>query len=82
MSVKHPVRDPSRADAVYAQLKRDIVNSNNEQDRRYRMRRIDDLENAIRNLYLDSDSAQRELNLFTNDYRVVEDKHYRMGYLK
>jgi DNA-binding GntR family transcriptional regulator len=24
MSVKHPVRDPSRADAVYAQLKRDI----------------------------------------------------------
>mgnify|MGYP000290616268 FL=1 len=25
MSVQHPVRDPSRADAVYAQLKRDIA---------------------------------------------------------
>lgn len=65
-----------------AKLKRDIVNSNNEQERRYKMRRIDELDNAIRNLYLDSDSAQRELSLFNNDYRVVEDKHYRMGYLK
>ncbi len=65
-----------------AQLKYEIVNSNNEQDRRYRMRRIDELENAIRNLYLDSNSAERELALFNNDYRVVEDKHYRLGYIR
>lgn len=65
-----------------ARLKYEIVNSNNEQDRRYRMRRIDELENAIRNLYLDSNNAERELGLFNNDYRVVEDKHYRMGYIK
>lgn len=65
-----------------SQLKREIVNSNNEQDRRYKMNRIDELQNAIHNLYFDSDNAQRELNLFNNDYRVVEDKHYRMGYIK
>ena len=65
-----------------ARLKRDIVNSNNEQDRRYKMRRIDELENAIRNLDINSSRAHRELELFQNDYRVVEDKHFRMGYLK
>lgn len=65
-----------------AQLKREIVNSSNEQERRYKMRRIDDLENAIRNLEMDSNRVARELDLFNNDYRVVEDKHYRMGYLK
>lgn len=65
-----------------ARLKYEIVNSNSEQDRRYRMRRIDELENAIRNLYLDSNNAERELALFNNDYRVVEDKHYRVGYIK
>jgi len=64
------------------QLKREIVNSNSEQDRRYRMRRIDELEDAIRNLDMNSARAQREFELFQNDYRVVEDKHYRMGYLK
>ncbi|RYZ99018.1 MAG: DUF2799 domain-containing protein, partial [Moraxellaceae bacterium] len=64
-----------------SQLKYDIVNSNNEQDRRYRMRRINDLEYEIRNLALDADSAERELNLFQRDYRVVEDKHRRLGYL-
>ena len=65
-----------------AQLKRDIVYSNNEQDRRYQMRRVDELEYAIRNLDFDSGQAQRELELFRNDYRVVEDRHYRLGYLK
>jgi hypothetical protein len=64
------------------QLKRQIVNSNNEQDRRYRMRRIDELEDAIRNLDINSARAHREFELFENDYRVVEDKHYRLGYLK
>lgn len=64
------------------QLKREIVNSNNEQDRRYKMRRINELEDAIRNLDMNSARAQREFELFQHDYRVVEDKHYRMGYLK
>lgn len=64
-----------------SQLKYEIVNSSNEQDRRYKMRRIDELENEIRNLTLNTDRAARELELFQNDYRVVEDKHHRMGYL-
>lgn len=65
-----------------SKLKYDIVNSNNEQDRRYRMRRIDELENDNRNLALNSDRAARELELFRNDYRIVEDKHHRMGYIQ
>lgn len=64
------------------QLKREIVNSKNEQDRRYKMHRIDELEHNIRHLEMDSDQAARELELFRNDYRVVEDRHYRMGYIK
>jgi len=63
-----------------SQLKYDVVNSNSEQDRRYKMRRINDLENEIRNLAMDADSAARELDLFQNDYRVVEARHHRMGY--
>lgn len=63
-----------------ARLKYEIVNSNNEQDRRYRMRRIDELEYQIHNLNRESDHAARELVLFQNDYRVVEDKHRRKGY--
>ena len=64
------------------QLKREIVNSSDEQDRRYKMHRIDELEHDIRHLEMDSDQAARELELFRNDYRVVEDKHHRMGYLQ
>ncbi len=63
-----------------AHLKYEIVNANNEQDRRYRMRRIDELEYQIHNLNLDSNHAARELDLFQNDYRVVEAKHHRLGY--
>lgn len=65
-----------------SRLKYDIVNSRDEQERRYKMRRIDELENDIRNLSLNADRAARELELFQNDYRVVEDKHHRMGYLQ
>lgn len=75
----------SQIDSSYneiARLKREVVNSNNEQDRRYKMRRIDELENIIRNLDLNSSRAHREIDLFRNDYRIVEDKHFRMGYLK
>ncbi len=64
-----------------SRLKYDIVNSQNEQDRRYKMHRIDELENEIRNLSYNADRAVRELDLFQNDFRVVEDKHRRMGYL-
>jgi hypothetical protein len=75
----------SRIDNIYneiSQLKREIVNSNDEKDRRYKMRRIDELQNEVRNLDLDSARAARELDLFKNDYHVVEDKHYRKGYIK
>jgi hypothetical protein len=65
-----------------AQLKRDIVNSSDEKDRRYKMHRLDELDHEIRNLELDSDSAARELDLFRHDYQVVEEKHYRIGYIK
>jgi hypothetical protein len=75
----------SRIDSNYneiARLKYDVVNSNSEQDRRYNMRRIDELQDDIRNLEFNSGRAHRELELFRNDYRIVEDKHIRMGYLK
>ena len=75
----------SRIDNNYneiARLKHDIVNSNSAQDRRYSMRRIDELESDIRNLEINSDRAYREMDLFRNDYRIVEDKHIRMGYLR
>ena len=65
-----------------SRLKHDIVNSNNEQDRRYSMRRIDELEDDIRNLEINSGRAHRELDLYRNDYRIVEDKHVRMGYIR
>jgi len=75
----------SRIDSNYneiARLKHDIVNSNSAQDRRYNMRRIDELESDIRNMEINSDRAYREMDLFRNDYRIVEDKHIRMGYLR
>ncbi|HOY23103.1 MAG TPA: hypothetical protein PK002_08100, partial [Cellvibrio sp.] len=64
-----------------AQLRREIVRSNDENDRRYKMRLIVDMENEMRDLDFDSQRAERELYLLNNDYRVVEDKHRRMGYL-
>lgn len=73
----------SQIDSNYSeisQLKYEIVNSRDEQERRYKMRRIDDLERDIRSLGLNADNAARELELFQNDYRIVEAKHRRMGY--
>lgn len=64
-----------------SQLRYEIVKSNDERNRRYKMRFIDDLENEIRNLDLDSQRSERELFLLSNDYRVVEEKHRRMGYI-
>ena len=64
-----------------AQLRREIVRSNDENDRRYKMRLIVDMENEMRDLDFDSQRAERELYLLDNDYRAVEDKHRRMGYL-
>jgi len=64
------------------QLKRTIVYSNSEQDRRNKMYRIDDLDNEIRRLELSINGASRELDRYRHDYRVVEDKHFRMGYLQ
>jgi len=64
-----------------AQLRHEIVRSNDEKDRRYRMRLVGDMEYEIRNLDLESQRAERELYLLNNDYRVVEDNHRRMGYI-
>lgn len=64
------------------QLKRDVVYSNDSNDRRNKMQRIDDLERDANRLHYESDRAAHELDAFKNDYRIVEDKHYRMGYLK
>lgn len=65
-----------------SRLKREIVNSNNEQDRRYRMRRIDDLEADIRRLDANSGRAAHEIDLFENDLRIVTERHVRMGYIQ
>jgi hypothetical protein len=75
----------SQIDSNYSEisrLKREIVNSNNEQDRRYRMRRIDDLEAEIHRLELNSGRAAYEIDLFENDRRIVEERHVRMGYIQ
>lgn len=63
------------------QIKRDIVRSTDEQDRRYRMRLLDDAEADIRHLDEDSQRAERELYVLDNDYRAVETQHRRMGYI-
>jgi Protein of unknown function (DUF2799) len=63
-----------------AQLKRDIVYSKDENDRRYRMRLMGDYEHEIRDMDVDSQRAERELYLLDNDYRALEDQHRRMGY--
>jgi hypothetical protein len=75
----------SQIDSSYSEisrLKRDVVNSNNEQDRRYSMRRIDDLEADIRRLEANSGRAAHEIDLYENDRRIVEEKHVRMGYIQ
>jgi hypothetical protein len=75
----------SRIDSDYdqiAQLKQDVVNSDDGKERRNKMRQIEDLHADINNLEISNDRAAHELELFKNDLRIVEDKHYRMGYIK
>jgi hypothetical protein len=64
------------------ELKRDVVYSNDERDRRNKMQRIDDLERDIHRREYESDHAAHELDAYRNDFRIVQDKHYRMGYIK
>ena len=64
-----------------SQLKHEIVNSDDEKERRYKMRRIDDLQSEITSAEIQIDRAARELELFRHDFHIVEEKHYRMGYL-
>lgn len=64
-------------------LKADIVDSNsNASERQYKLRQIDELHHDITNLEVRIDRVTHELNLFNNDLRLVEDKHFRMGYVK
>lgn len=75
----------SRIDTDYdqiAQLKRDIVNSDDPKERNNKMHQVDNLQDEINDLLVRTDRAAHELELFKNDLRVVEDKHYRMGYIK
>lgn len=65
-----------------AELKRDIVNSQDPKERREKMRRVSDLERDIANMEYNSNHAAQELDAYRNDLRIVEDKHYRMGYIK
>lgn len=65
-----------------AQLKNDVVYSSDGDERRYKMHRIDELENDIRRLEYEFDRTARELEKFKYDYRIVEDQHQRMGYLR
>lgn len=67
---------------VVHQLKHDIVDSDDEKERRYKMRRIDDMQHEITDAEIRIDRSIREFELYKNDYRIVEDKHFRMGYLK
>jgi len=63
-------------------LKHDIIDrDSNSQERRYKLRRIDDLQDEATALDIRIDRDAREIELFQNDYRILEDKHYRMGYL-
>lgn len=76
----------ARIDSLYSEiqaLKYDISERNNDyRERQYKLNRIDDLHFQITDLEIRTDRAAHELNLFRNDYRIVEDKHYRMGYIK
>lgn len=76
----------SRIESLYSEiqaLQYDISERNNDyKERQYKLRRIDDLHFQITDLEIRSDRAEHELNLFRNDYRRVEDKHFRMGYIK
>ncbi len=64
-------------------LQYDISERNNDStERQHKLHRIDDLHYEITDLEVRNDRAAHELDLFRNDFRVVEDKHYRMGYIK
>ncbi|HWV16493.1 MAG TPA: DUF2799 domain-containing protein [Cellvibrio sp.] len=71
-------------DANYDQihrLKHELVDRDSSaQERRYTLRRIDDLQYEIVELELRIDRALRERELLKYDFRTLEDKHYRQGY--
>lgn len=63
-------------------LKHDIIDrDSNSQERRYKLHRIDELQDEITNLEIRIDRNAREIELFQHDYQFLEDKHYRMGYI-
>lgn len=64
-------------------LKHDIVDRHSDsQERRYKLRRIDELQYEITDLEIRIDRNAREIEWFNNDYRSLEDKHFRMGYIQ
>lgn len=67
---------------VIHQLKHDVVDSEDEKERRYKMRRIEDMQYEITQAEIRLDRAIHELELFRHEYRIVEDRHFRKGYIK
>lgn len=62
-------------------LKHHIVDRDSSpQERRNLLRRIDELQFEITDLEIHLDRNIREVEWSKNDYRSLEDKHYRMGY--
>lgn len=63
-------------------LKHDIIDRDSSpQERRHKLRRIDELQYEITDLQIRLDRSAYEIEWINNDYRILEDKHYRMGYL-
>ena len=62
-------------------LQYEIINQdNNSDERRYKINRINELENDIRRSHQHIDRAARELDLYQHDFDFVADQHHRMGY--
>jgi hypothetical protein len=75
----------ARIESIYSEiqaLQYDISQRiNDAKERQYKLRRIDDLHYEITDLEIRNDRAAHEMDLFRHDFRIVEDKHFRMGYL-
>ncbi len=76
----------SRVEVIYSEIQAlhfDVSNRiNDSRERQYKLRRIDELHFQITDLEVRSDRAAYELELFRHDFRIVESKHYRLGYIQ
>lgn len=62
-------------------LKHEIADRDSDpQERRYKLRRIDELHYQITDLQIQLDRSLYQIQWINNDYRALENKHYQMGY--